>query len=88
MGRCREDQVAFPRRASSPGQVSNHGAHVDAEGVTLLHRGGAYEVAPGTIRVVPTAAGADPVVVVNGRQLGGDYDAITSDECAKRTRPR
>mmetsp|Transcript_2726 Transcript_2726/g.7993 ORF Transcript_2726/g.7993 Transcript_2726/m.7993 type:complete len:901 (-) Transcript_2726:64-2766(-) len=56
--------------------VSNHAAHVDAEGVTLLHRGGEYQVKPGTIKVVPTAAGADPVVVVNGRQLGGDYDAI------------
>ena len=58
---------------------SKHAAHLDAAGIQLEHRGSMYEVPPGLVKVVSNAAeltNADPFIIVNGRQVGGNYDEI------------
>lgn len=58
---------------------SKHAAHLDATGIQLEHRGDVYEVPAGLVKVVADAAdltSADPFIIVNGRQVGGNYNEI------------
>ena len=57
---------------------SKHASHLDATGIQLEHRGTVYEVPPGLVRWcrTPQLTHADPFIIVNGRQVGGNYDEI------------
>ena len=60
---------------------SRHASHLDESGIQLEHigRGTVYEVPPGLIKVVNDSAAltsTDPNIIVNGRQVGGNYDEI------------
>ena len=63
--------------------VSRYADDIEKDGVTLHHRGDEYVVPAGDIKLPQTsvikALGekiASPRIVLNGRQLGGDYDEI------------
>ena len=63
--------------------VSRYADDIEKDGVTLHHRGDEYVVPAGDIKLPQTsvikelgAKIASPRIVLNGRQLGGDYDEI------------
>ena len=63
--------------------VSRYADDIERDGVTLHHRGDEYVVPAGDIKLPQTsvikelgAKIASPRIVLNGRQLGGDYDEI------------
>lgn len=67
---------------------SRHADHLEGEAIQLHHRGTVYEVNPGVVNVVtdPTSLqGSSPTIIVNGRQVGGNYDEIF-DACGKTTK--
>jgi hypothetical protein len=66
---------------------SGHADHITSGGVQLHHRSSVYEVPAGGIAVhkdMSTLAGKNPRVIVNGRQVGGNYDQIF-DACGDKT---
>ena len=63
--------------------VSRYADDIEKDGVTLHHRGDEYVVPAGDIKLPQTSVIkelgekiASPRIVLNGRQLGGDYDEI------------
>lgn len=67
---------------------SNHASHVTEGGIELHHRGGTYSVPAGGVKVfseMKEVAGSSPMIIVNGRQVGGDYDQIF-DACGEDTK--
>jgi hypothetical protein len=66
---------------------SRHADHVRDGGVKLLHRGQEITVHPKDIKVLRNPADCflvSPTVIINGRQLGGNY-AEMFDACTKET---
>lgn len=67
---------------------SNHAEHVTSSGIELHHRGGVYGVPAGGVSVfseMSDVSASGPEIVINGRQVGGDYDQIF-DACGPETR--
>ena len=69
--------------SSNLSRVSRYADDIEKDGVTLHHRGDEYVVPAGDIKLPQTsvikelgAKIASPRIVLNGRQLGGDYDEI------------
>lgn len=66
---------------------SRYADHIVGNGVTLLHGGEEIGVSKNNIKVIKDprhAVGHSPTIVINGRQLGGNYDEIF-DACGHDT---
>lgn len=66
---------------------SRYADHVVSNGVKLLHSGDEIAVPKSDIKVIKDprhAVGYSPTVIINGRQLGGNYDEIF-DACGQDT---
>ena len=67
---------------------SKHGDHIKENGIELYHKNNIYKVKPKSVNIIKHAEslkGGNPDIIINGRQVGGNYDDIFN-ACGKDTK--
>ena len=66
---------------------SKHGDHIKESGIELHHKNNIYNVKPESVNIIKHAESlkdGNPDIIINGRQIGGNYDDIFN-ACGKNT---